>query len=217
MKAGYLKKRLIVRGVMGLVTIGIVTMVLVVMTFLNDGLEEDSRKLKSRISQLQASKVKSKIARQEHLEAQAIIDKLSGPKAPLQGLSISSAKKVIMQLKEQFGIIDLDASFKRPVLHENEFLITQTIDVYVSDVQISLESITDKEVFAFMRALIHEMPGYVDVVQVSMNKTNNLVSEDFLASIANGNPIEGISARIYLKWYGTQARQSESDEQKDKG
>lgn len=70
-----------------------------------------------------------------------------------------------------------------------------------SKMEISLESVDDMRIYAFLYALGNEFPGRVSIVDLNLARNDKGLSEALYAQLASANPPGLVTATVKAEWY----------------
>ena len=125
---------------------------------------------------------------------------ISDSNRKLNGIKIDKGQEIIKQLQEKYLIENVKVDFTIPeISNENEFK-TQTVDVLVSMVTLSFNSISDQYTYAFINELSKKLPGYIELESVEFSRIGDVNEVRMIEIVKSGSIPTFVKSSIRFKW-----------------
>jgi hypothetical protein len=91
-----------------------------------------------------------------------------------------------------------------PSMVREHFVVTKT------SAKVMIDAVSDEDVYALLRVMQSELPGFLRVVSFTLKKTKDL-SKEVLAEVRKQGSSSVVTAEIQLDWYGLRSTDSASN------
>ncbi len=116
-----------------------------------------------------------------------------------EGIQVDFSKVLINKLEEKYRIkgmnITLSTPEARPDFADNKF-----VNIMFSNLTLVFLAYTDIDAYSFIEDLQKELPGYVQVKNISFVGINE-INEEVLASLERGDKNDIVSIKVDLLWH----------------
>lgn len=158
-----------------------------------DAFRSESQSLQTQVGQIKDKIVKSDVAIQEWN------DKIRKKHEFRDGIQVDFAKVLINKLESLYRIRGMNITLTTPEMRF-DFAENKFSNVMYSGLTLVFLSYTDIDAYSFIQDLQKELPGYVQVKNVSFIGINE-INEEVLASLGRGDKNDIVSIKIDLVWH----------------
>ncbi len=158
-----------------------------------DSFRNESQSLQAQVGQIKDKIMKSDVAIQEWN------DKVRKKHEFRDGIQVDFAKVLINKLENLYRIRGMNITLTTPEMRF-DFADNKFSNVMYSGLTLVFLSYTDLDAYSFIQDLQKELPGYVQVKNVSFIGLNE-INEEVLAGLGRGDKNDIVSIKIDLVWH----------------
>ncbi len=205
MKYQIVRKRLLVESlaVVGALILG--TGILFLLISMHDEYAGENLSLQTKLTQ-QANELAS--MNDKYTKIQKHHDIYEEAKRKSQSDQLSVSKEIIVKLLREYrslyGVKDVDidmSTSKQPV---SPVYTKGTARISYSEVSLTMEALTDEDVYNFVSAVYQGFPGAVKITSIKLKRENKF-SKEMALQIANDGHAKLVSAEVKFNWFGIEA------------
>lgn len=115
------------------------------------------------------------------------------------GLKIEEFRALLDDLKDSFNLSNLKINLLAPSNREDVGNLKH-IHLRNTTIKITFDAFTDIEVYKFISSIVNELPGYVQIDDLTINATNK-IDESVAASISELGSRDIVKANLSIIWH----------------
>ncbi|MBT4989739.1 MAG: hypothetical protein HOM96_04325 [Rickettsiales bacterium] len=184
-----------------------IILIIVVCTYMFSSKEYDKFKRlerQKRVELSQLKKIKDKINHfntktEDIANALATWKYITAEIKEFDGLKLGEAKEILDFMKVKYSLNQLDIKLSKPEIIGGKYKGVK-IGVESTILQLKIRSYSDIQIYNFLYNILVMLPGYPQVIRLSINKTHDL-NESNLYRIARDPKFSPVLSEIDIRWH----------------
>ncbi|MCH2037387.1 MAG: hypothetical protein MK137_02200 [Rickettsiales bacterium] len=170
--------------------------------------EKELKGIQGKMISKQGQLISLRQKKEDYEDSLRLWESLSSKNKELKGIKVDKGREILEILRQKYDVNNLNINFTIPEIVQSRNWETETIDVVSSTVTLTFEAISDQYAMSFVDAVKKELPGYVKILSLRINKLDG-INEQVIIQASRGEFPSLVKARLQFLWRDLKEKESD--------